>query len=48
MKRILTLAVVALAVSGTAALAAEPAAVAQLVQNCCDMIAACCDMPCCP
>ena len=50
MKRILTLAVLALAASGTAALAAEPAAVAQLVQSCCDLIAGCCggDMPCCP
>jgi hypothetical protein len=48
MKRILTLAILAVAVSGTAALAAEPAAVAQLVQSCCDLIAGCCDMPCCP
>lgn len=48
MKRIVTLAVAALAASGTAAFAADPAAVTQLVQSCCDLIASCCDMPCCP
>lgn len=48
MKRILILAVVALAVSGTAALAAEPATVSHIVQTCCDLVLGCCDMPCCP
>ncbi len=44
MKRILIATVLVLASAGVA-YAAEPAAVAQLVQSCCDAMAACC---CCP
>lgn len=43
MKRVLTLAALALTVSGGAALAAEPGVVAQLAQSCCDLAAACCE-----
>ena len=43
MKRVLTLAALALAASGGVALAAEPATVAQLVHACCDLAGACCD-----
>ena len=42
MKRVLTLAALALAASGGMAFAAEPGAVAQLVYACCDGCAACC------
>ena len=42
MKRVLTLAALALAASGGVALAAEPGVVAQLVHACCDACAACC------
>ncbi len=43
MKRVLTLAALALTVSGGTALAAEPGVVAQLVHSCCDLAAACCE-----
>ena len=43
MKRVLTLAALALTVSGGAALAAEPGVLAQLAHSCCDLVAACCD-----
>lgn len=42
MKRVLTLAALALAASGGVAFAAEPGAVAQLVHACCDGCVACC------
>ena len=44
MKRVLTLAALALAASGGMALAAEPGAVAQLVHACCDLAGACCSV----
>lgn len=43
MKRVLTLAALALAASGGVALAAEPATVTQLVHACCDLAGACHD-----
>ncbi len=43
MKRVLTLAALALAASGGVAFAADPGAVAQLVHACCDLACACRD-----